>query len=182
MSHNASIADEHNGRIAIPLSAGNFQPRVSNGCADVAKAETTLGRPDILHLAFDGTTAEYAQWGIPIPDRYDGGTFTFVPHWTGLVAGAGTVIWRMAAVCIPDDGTIDVVFGTAISCSAKTFTVAEDLHISAESAAITPGGTASPGNWIVFELSRDPATDTRTQDANFMGGFIYMTANAMNDD
>ena len=100
---------------------------------------------------------------------------------TGIAAGAGTVIWGLQAVHVPNDGTIDVVYGT-VQISTDTFIVAEDLHEGPESSAITVGGSLADGGTIFCQIYRDAATDTRSVDGNLIGVAIILTADAMNDD
>jgi hypothetical protein len=171
----------HNGTIERYIPVGAMQPSVTAGCAALSNYETTAIRPDISHRAFDGTTREYAQFSIAMPERWNLGTITFQPKWTGIAAGAGTVIWALQAVHVPDDGTIDVAYGTA-QTSTDTFTVAEDLLDGPESSAITVGGTPASGGMVFFQVYRDTAADTRTVDANLLGIKLIITANATNDD
>jgi hypothetical protein len=171
----------HNGAIDIYIPAAAMQPSVTAGCAALSNYETTAIRPDVQHLAFDGTTREYAQFSIAMPKRHNNSTVTFQPYWTGIAAGAGTVIWGLQAVHIPNDATIDVAYGTA-QTSTDAFIVAEDLHEGPESSAITIGGTPAAGGLTAFQLYRDTAADTRTVDANFLGLKLTITANATNDD
>ena len=80
MGYNASLDDEHNGKIAVYVPAAAMQPAVTAGCAALSNLETTAVRPDISHLAFDGGTREYAQFFFRAPKRWNLGTITFIPQ------------------------------------------------------------------------------------------------------
>lgn len=188
INHDANSVENDSGRspslgdalktIWIPASA--MIPTVTNGCASVATAETTALRPDITHLAFASDADDYAQFSLTLPKSWNLGTFTYQVHWTGLVAGAGTVIWGVQAVAVSDDDTIDVAFGTLVTVT-DTFIAIEDMHISPESTAVTVGGTPADGDQVYFQIQRD-VDDTRAADANLLGVRLFMTFDHVDDN
>lgn len=168
-------------KIWIPASA--IRPKETNGCAAVEGHETTSGRPDIIHLAFDNTTEEHGQFQIDFPKGWNKGTITYDAKWTGIAAGAGGVAWGLQAVACSDDDTIDVAPGTAVIIT-DTFLAVEDMHRTSESAALTIGGTPEEGDTVFFDIFRkvSDAADTRAADSNLLGINLYFTTESPTDD
>lgn len=169
-----------NTRNTIYVPAAAIQPRVTNGCAALTNTETTTGSPDVQYLAFDGSADEFSQFNIGMPKRWDYGTITFQPLWTGLATGSGTTIWGLQAVHIPDDGVMDTSYGTA-QTSTDTFIVVEDLHEGPVSSAITIAGTPADGGGVFFQLYRSGSTDTRTADSVLIGIRIFFNSDVEDD-
>lgn len=179
----AGVSAEQVGAKTVTLPASAMRPTVSNGCAALADFETTSGRPDISHLAFDGSSAEFAQFSFRMPKSWDRGTLTYAIHWTGVASGAGGVAWTLEAVACGDDDTIDVAYGTAVTVT-DTFITAEDVHDTGTSGALTVAGSPAVGDRLYFRVGRNPAhaSDTRSEDANLLGLTIFYTVNAVNDN
>lgn len=166
--------------IYVPATA--MMPTVSNGCGALAQTETTAGRPDMNTLAFDATVDEHAQFNIAMPKAWDGGTVTFKVYWTGLVAGAGGVSWGLQGVSVSNDDTLDVAYGTPIVVD-DIFILAEDVHVSPLSTAVTIAGTPADDDVVYFRIFRDVSdtNDTRAVDANLLGVAIFYTVKAETD-
>lgn len=161
------------GRIWLP--AGSALPRASNGAAEASPAETSTNKVNYAYLDFDPDTDEFCQWQFQMPHDYDGGTVTAQVLW-GAASGAGDVVWATQLVMLPDLGTLDTAFGTAVSVS-DTLSATSKIHKTLVSGAITPGGTASADNWCVVQLYRDAnaTADTLTADASMIGVALYYT-------
>ena len=142
------------GKETIWVPAAAMRPTVSNGCAAITDAETTAGRPDVTHLAFDNTADEHAQFSIAFPKSWDEGTITFQAFWTGVAAGAGGVAWGLQGVAVSNDDTMDVAYGTAIVVT-DTFIAIEDLHVTSESSAVTIAGTPAVDDTCFFRIFRE---------------------------
>jgi len=137
---------------------------------------------DYQHIAFDGAAGEVIHaWWNP-PKRWNRGTITYQVYWSGIVAGAGGVVWQLSGRAVSDDDTIASATGTAVDVT-DTFIVADDLHISPVSAAVTIAGTPAANDMVRLQFQRNPsaAGDTRTQDANFIGLKLFVTMTANND-
>ena len=81
-----------------------------------------------------------------------------------------------------DDDAFDAAFGTAQSAT-DTLITANDVHITAETAAITIAGTPAQGDLVVFQVKRDVSdgADTLAVDAKLIGVRLYYTTDADND-
>lgn len=179
--HSAGAAAnfQYQGKQAVPILADSFTPRTTNGAARGSR-ELSTNKKMVKTLDFDATTAEYAQFTMPMPKEWNLGTVTFVPHWTAA-SGSGGVTWKLSAVAISNDDALDVAQGTPQS-SVDTMLTANDEMAGPESSAITVAGTPAAHDLVCFEISRDPAdgSDTLAVDAQLLGIMLFITTNAKN--
>jgi hypothetical protein len=171
------------GKQAIYVNAGSMSPSVSGGCADLAAIASAANQPDIVTLDFDPTTQEYAQFSVVLPEKWDGGTLTFRPHWSHAATTTNFgVTWDLQAVAVPNDGAIAVAFGTA-QTSTDTGGTTDDLYNGPESSAITVAGSPAGGAMVFFRLSRvtGDGGDTMAIDARLHGITVYVTTDADTD-
>jgi hypothetical protein len=158
-------------------------PTASNGCADITSVETSVGRPDMKVLDFDGSTAENAQFSIAMPSYWNESTITFQVYWTSTATDTDAVIWDLSAVAVSDNDTIDVDFGTTVAVTDNALSAAEDLCVSAESAALTVGGSPAAGDLVYFNIARDAdeGGDTAAEDARLIGIKIFYTVDDVHE-
>jgi hypothetical protein len=163
----------------VPASA--MYPSTTAPCAALTQVESTTNDVNIKVLDFDGagTAKEYAEFGIQSPTYWDGGTVTAQFVWYAT-AGSGTVNWEIQGLAISDDDPLDAAYGTLQEVT-DTLTATGDVHISAETSAITIAGTPAAGDWLQFKIARDPANDTNTSDARLMGVRIRFGIAQYND-
>lgn len=163
----------------IPASA--MYPSTTNPCASLTQVESATNDVNIKVLDFDGagTTKESAEFGIQSPTYWDGSTVTAQFVWYAT-AGSGTVNWECQGVAFSDDDALDTAYGTLQEVT-DTLLATGDVHISAETSAITIAGSPVAGDWINFRVNRDPANDTNTSDARLMGVRIRFGIAQFND-
>jgi hypothetical protein len=103
-----------------------------------------------------------------MPSDYNGGTITAVFYWTTTV-GTGSVVWGIAGRAYAAGELLDQAFGTAQSVTDAS-TGANDVEISAATAAITLGGTPAASEYVQFRMFRDGAnaSDNITVDCNLL--------------
>ena len=77
----------------------------------------------------------------------------------------------------------DQAYGTAIVVTDNGQSTAEDVYITAESAAVTIAGTPADDDMCFFRLFRDvsDANDDMTEDARVIGIRFFYTTDAAND-
>lgn len=158
----------NNPKGSIMLTAAGGAPTTTIGCGGPTKNEAATNDIDYYTLDFDATTEERAFWGLVMPDNYDGGTVTATFYWTtasGL--STETVDWGIKALALSNDDAIDTAYGSEIT-TTDTFIAQGDLHVSAESSAITIGNSPAAGDYVVFNVGRKTATDDLTGDAALM--------------
>jgi hypothetical protein len=168
------------GKQTVPYLASAMFARNTSG-AGSGSTELSTNKVMLKTLDFDATTAEYAQFYCPMPKSWDEGTVTAKFFWTAA-SGSGGVAWRISGCAYSDDDALDAAQGTQITVT-DTFITANDMHITSETSAITIGGTPVEGDFVIFEVSRDPAngSDTLAVDAKLIAVHIYITYNVGND-
>ena len=177
------IKESRNGKQTIFVPAVAMTPTVSNGCAFLASVETTAGRPDMNVLDFDATADEHAQFNFSFPKSWDLGTVTYQAFWTSTATDTDGVSWGLQGVAVADNDTIDVVYGTAVVVDDANQSAAEDMLVSAESAAVTIAGSPAADEMCFFRVFRDvsDSNDVMTEDARLIGIKFYFTTRAVND-
>lgn len=158
--------------IAIPAAA--MWPRTTNGPSTVNRELTTGGDIQIKGLAFDTTTEEAAQFYIPFPKSWDKGTVTFMAYWTNPSgASTETVSWGLSMGAYTDSDALDSTdLGTEVRVS-DTWLAQNDLHQTAESAAVTVGNTPVDDDLVIGQIARSVANDNMTGDAELLGIKIF---------
>ena len=165
------------------IPAKDMTPTVSNGCAALASVETTAGRPDMNVLDFDAATDEFAQFQIAFPKGWDKGTVTYKAYWTVSAAVTTGVAISLQGAAISDGDTIDAFYGSAVIVTDDALGTAEDLSITAESSAITIGGTPADDDICYFRIFRDVSdpNDDMTQDMRLIGIKLFYSLTRPND-
>lgn len=178
------IANLVAGKQTIWIPAGSMRPTVSNGCAALADVETTAGNPDITVLDFDATADEHAQFSVAFPKSWDLGTITFQVFWTTTATDVDGVAFGLQGVAVSDNETIDVAYGTAVVVTDDAQAAAEEMLVTAESAAVTIAGTPADDDVCYFRVFRDvsDANDDMTEDARLIGIKLFFTTDARNDE
>lgn len=183
----ANVADDADvsiGLFDVWIPAGGMEPTVTAGCGVFATAEIASNRPNLKYLAFDQTTEEHAEFDWRMPKRWNEGTITFQVSWSHA-SGTSTfgVAWKLECVAVSDDGTINAVFGGAITVT-DTGGTSDDHYQTALSGALTVGGTPAENDLVFFRLSRDPTngSDDLDADARAHGITLHITTDAGTDD
>tara|TARA_A100001391_G_scaffold18810_1_gene10420 strand:+ start:8 stop:2077 length:2070 start_codon:yes stop_codon:yes gene_type:complete len=179
----SSAAIKTAGKETIFVPAAAMTPTASNGCAALATAETTSGRPDMNVLDFDASSDEHAQFQIAFPKSWNEGTVTFQAFWTTAATDTDGVAWGLQGVAVSDNDTIDVAYGTAVVVTDDALGAAEDLCVTAESGAITIAGSPAAGDMCFFRIFRDvsDSNDDMAEDARLIGIKLFFTTDAAND-
>ena len=181
---NNTVSNITAGKHTIWVPAAAMRPTTSNGAAAIADVETTAGRPDYTGFGFDATSDEHVQFQVAFGKSYNIGTVTAQFYWTSTATDTDGVSWAIQGVACSDSDTIDVAYGTAIVVDDANISAAEDCYISAESSAITIGGTPADDDLCFFRVFRDvsDSNDTATEDAVLLGVRLFYTTDAENDD
>lgn len=161
------------------ISATAMWARVTGGCADLARSEIATSLFNIQTLDFDQTTQEFCQFQIVLPRKWNNGTVTAIFYWTAA-AGSGTVQWGISGGAYSNDDALTVALGSAQTAD-DTLIATNDLHISPETSAITLAGTPADADFLAFQISRNPASDTLSADAKLLGVSIRITTDATVD-
>lgn len=168
------------GRHQMMIKADGMIPRTTNGAA-AGSTESTTSKIMITGYDFDQTTSEAIQIMIPMPKSVTVTSLTYRVRWTAI-SGSGVVIWGVRAVGCSDDDTLDATFGTGVTVS-DTLLAVQDQHTTAESTAVTVGGSPAVQDMLVIELYRDAAngSDTHSADARALALELFLTISATTD-
>jgi|TARA_R100000479_G_scaffold169763_1_gene111750 hypothetical protein len=173
------------GKHSIWIPAEAISPRNDAGCADLATtAAATAGRPDIRALAFDKDSDEHAQFTIAMPKMWNEGTITAQFYWTNIYETSGGVSWGLQGVSLSNNDAIDTAFGTPVVTDDTQVGTVRYVHISAESSAITIGGSPAANDLTCFQVYRDvsDSNDTLNEDALLLGIKLFYTIDGHNDE
>lgn len=169
------------GRHMVPILAAAMQPATTNGAAP-GSVETTTNKLLYKTLDFDQTTQEFAGIVIPWPKSSDEGTISFRGRWTaaGGTAAQGIAL-MLEAAAIGDDDALDVAYGGGVQVTDALIATG-DLHITAESAAITIANLAE-GDLVALRVKRVPAdaADTLAADLRLIAIDLFITTDAATD-
>lgn len=178
----ATLTARGQGRETIWIPAVAMWPRTTNGPGAASRELTTSGDVMIKGWAFDTTTEEAVQFYIGFPKSWDKGTVTFQAYWTNAAGlSTETVSWGFSAGAFTDDDPIDSTeLGTEVRVS-DTRLAQNDMHVSAESAAVTVGNTPIDGDMVIGQIARSVANDNMTGDADLLGIKVHFTTNAATD-
>jgi hypothetical protein len=160
----------------IILTGAGGWPSVTSGANPPIITQTATNAVNYYYLGYPDTTQLFANWAMPMPSDYNGGTITAVFYWIANSASTNSVVWGLAARSYPDNSAIDQAFGTAQEVTdANTGT--NQVNISAATSAITIGGTPAASNFVQFRAYRNPAnaSDTLAATANLLAIRITYT-------
>jgi hypothetical protein len=166
--------------VFIPASA--MISATTNG-PSTAQLESATNKLNYSVLDFDGTTQEFAHFQVAFPKSWDEGTVTFKAFWATTNTGTAGIAIGLQGIAASDGDTIDTAFGTAVYVTDAGQSSAAKQYITAESGAVTIGGTPAEGDLCYFRVTRDPSngSDTMTEDMRLIGIQLFFTTNAGND-
>ncbi len=158
------------GAMYVPTTAG----------ATYATRELATNDIQLSTMNFGTATPTKAQFNWATPANWDAGTVTFKLYWTTTGSGAAeTIDMDLAAVGFANDNPMDTAVGTAANVT-DTFIANDDLHVTTASSAITVSGTPIAGELVVFQLSRDTASDDLAGDCEVLGVLLEYSTDASN--
>lgn len=177
-----AIAAQTSGKQTIYVPAGAMMPAATSG-AESADNEAATNDVNYKTLAFDDAADEYAHFNVAMPKGWNEGAVTFRVFWSTTATGTTGVAWGLQAVSVSDGDAIDASWGTAVVVTDDAQTSAGDVLVTAESGAVTIGGTPAEGDLTFFRFFRDvsDANDDMTEDALLIGVQILYTTNAPTD-
>lgn len=160
---------------AFPAAA--MKVPTTAGAATLAWDESSTYKVMTGYLAFDAATQEHAQFSFRAPNALDESA-GFTARFIWKEAGSATshdCVWQIEMQAQGDADTIDSAWGTAISVTDTG--TSGTRRITAETTAITPGGTWAAGDEIVVRVSRKAAdgADTLNVDAHLIEVDLFAT-------
>jgi len=180
---NPAPATVGSGKQSIWIPATAMTPTSTNGAL---AATTELATNDVMvsSMNFDTSTDEKAQFTFLMPKGWNEGTITAKFVWSHPSTSTNFgVAWFLHGIAHSDSGAQDTAFGTAVGV-ADTGATTDDVYVTAETAAITIGGTPAEEDFVIMQVYRDvsDAGDTMAVDARLQGIRMLYTTNANTDD
>ena len=173
------------GKQSIWVPAPAMNPTATNGCAAIAALDSGGNTgPDLYTLDFAGATAnEHAQFSVAFPSYWNESTVTFKVYWTSEATDTDGVVWELKGVGLADSDSLNTAFGTGIHVDDANIGTAKDLHITAESSAVTIAGSPAAGELCYFNVSRlqDDGSDTAAEDAKLIGIKLFYTVDDVHE-
>ena len=161
------------------IPAGAMYTRTTNGAAYTSR-ETSTNKVMVSSFNFDTTTQEYSQFNWGTPANWDAGTVRFKLYWTVTGGSAAqTIDFDLQGLARSDDDPLDTAFGTAQNVT-DTYIADNDVHITSYSSAITIAGTPVAGDNVIFQLTRDVASDNLGVDCEVLGVLLEYSSNKSN--
>ena len=162
---------------ATPAAA--WAPAATNGCAAIARAETSTNKVNYDVLAFDAASDEYAYFVTYLPPSYEAGTLKFRPLWTASGGTPGeTVSWGMQALCLTDFAVLDQAYG-AVAESLDTLLATGYMHLSG--AAVVSPANDGADRVLMLRVKRTVANDNLSVDALLIGVELLWSLHKPND-
>lgn len=161
----------------IWLSAAGMWPSTTSGATAAAKSEMATNDNNLYVISFADGATSYCEANLGMPVDWDEGTITARFFWTCASTPASKVVrWQIQAVAVSDDDPLDVAYGTEQAVD-DTLSVANDLMISAATAAVTVGGTPQPRDLVMFKIARlgSHGNDTMGAAALLIGVMLEFT-------
>lgn len=167
------------GKTGIPIPAGAMMPSTTSGAA-YGLTETTTNKVMVTTYDFDPATQEFVHVCIAMPKGWNEGTVTAQFCWTA--GNTGAVMWGFQGAAVSDDDPLDVAWGTQQDI-LDSVTAANDVMWTAETPALTIGGSPAEGDLVFFRFYRNGGngSDTCAVDAKLIAVRLHLTTNAAND-
>jgi hypothetical protein len=171
------------GKHTIWMPAGGMRPSAVAGCGALTITAGASDQPDIPSLPFDATAEESAQFWVAMPKSWNEGTVTaqFIWHHAATTTNFG-VVWGIQGLARSDDDPLAIAFGVGVTVT-KIGGTTDDVYMTAETAAVTVGGSPAENDIVCFRVYRSPASggDTMAIDAGLIGVRVFITTNAGTD-
>ena len=170
------------GKQTIWVPASAMLAATTSGPASAQFESSTYDR-NFKVLDFDASADEHAHFNVAFPKGWNESTVTFQVFWMSTATGTTGVAWGLEGAAISDNESTDPAWGTAIVVTDDAQSAAGELYVTAESSAVTVGGTPAEGDQVYFRIFRDvsDANDDMTEDARLIGVKIFYTTNAATD-
>lgn len=178
----ASSVSSTQGKHTIWVPAGAMVPTVTAGATE-STIEMSTNDNTYRTLSFADGSRLNACVQVLFPKAWNHSTVTYRVYWTLNSTSTNTAVWGLQGVSNGDSDALDVAYGTAVEVSDAGLGTAYDLHVSAESSALTIAGSPADPELVDFKFYRDPAngSDNLAVTAELIGIAIYYTTSADTD-
>jgi hypothetical protein len=163
------------GWIEVPAVA--IAPDTTGGATGPTQVELGTNKQNLQVLDFADGATSYAQFTVPMPGDWNGGTVTAKFLWCADDATTNAVVWQIEGLAYGDGSALDVAWGTARSVTDANGGVAYQERRSAATAALTLGGSPAANTRAQFRIARlgTDGSDSLTVAARLLGVEITYT-------
>lgn len=169
-------AIKHAGKQGIFIPAAACTPNVTSP-AGYLLYDSGSNDLSVVTADFDtGATEERIDCSVALPKAWNESTVTASFYWTNTGGASSSVAWEIGCAGISDDDTLNTTMGTT-QIVVDAWIATNDLHISAETSAITCGGTPAANDLVQIRINRDTsnASDAMAGDARLIGFKLFYT-------
>lgn len=169
--------------IWVPAAAMEAAVTTAAATSNAVEIGTSLFAARTMDFATDAD--DFAYFAIQMPKGWDEGTLVFQFVWsaTGQGGGNDSVVWAIAAQAYASDDPLTGAFPAATAATLQEHSATnDDVMITAETSAVTVGGSPAAEEFVAFEVSRDVSEDDLDVDARLHGIKIHYTIDAGTDD
>ncbi len=161
----------------IWVSAGSMWPSTTNGAVSQSLTETVTNNLNYWGVTFAATGTTNAETTVAMPDTWDAGTVTCQFYWLANSTASTSAVWRASGRAFPDGTLIDTAQGTAQQVTDANAGAANQVRVSAATAAITVGGSPAAGSLVQFRFGRlgNDVSDDLAVSATLLGVMILYT-------
>jgi hypothetical protein len=168
----------------MPASA--MRPSITDGAGYPTTVETVSSGQDLTYIEFHPTTAQHIQFAVYLPKKWNLGTLTAKFFWyhPATVTNFGVALYAQLYGFVNDETlSTSPSWGTAQTVT-DTGGTTNDLYLTAETSAITPGGTLTAASSLLYvRVGRTPSdgADTLAVGCRLLGVVFSCTTNADTD-
>ncbi len=170
------------GKQTVWIPASAMIAATTSGPAS-ASLESATNDINYAVLDFDASADEHAHFNVAFPKSWNLGTITYQVVWSSTATDTDGVAWGLQAIALSDNEAIDTAFGSPVVVTDDCQGAAGEVYVTAESAAVTIGGTPADDDLCFFRIFRDisDANDDAVEDARLIGVKLFYTTDALND-
>lgn len=171
------------GKQSIWIPASAWKSFTTSGPGSLVTLELVAANSEIVSLDFDPSTGEFIHAEVAMPKSWNVAQISAKVLWShpATVTNFG-VTWQIAAHAVSDDDPFGftLVAATQVTDTGGT---TNDLYITAETSALTIGGSPAAQDLVSLRIARlvGDAGDNLAVDARFHGLMLFYTTNAVND-
>lgn len=168
------------GKQTICVPAASWISTTTNGFTGPTQLESATNKVNRKVADFPTGVKRLGNFGVKMPKSWNSGTFTYIVTFEATV-GSNNVVFGLQALALRSGDTIDTAFGTAVEGTTAVSSTTQ-VKDSAESTAVTAGGTVGSQCEVIFQLYRlGSGADTNTGTVRVHEVNIFYTTNARDD-
>jgi subtilisin family serine protease len=152
-------------------------PSTTSGASNNTKVEAATNKQNVYVLDFADGSDLFVEATLAMPSDWDGGTVTANFYWMTNGTSTNGVVFGIAGRSYGDSETLDQAFGTQVKVTDNGVATANQVLISAATAAVTLSGTPAASELVQFRIQRvaSDGSDTLAQTVRLLGVMINYT-------